>query len=190
MRQFGKEKIYSVSEAITYLDGKIYLFGSGADFMRGKITDLSAGVKVYDIESEQWEINFSNETNTKFLLYNHNFFNIGNRFYLYGGYNPIDNRVNNFLHEINVTTAKLTSLFDFGDEATGFNSIFVFNDSIIIAGGRGYYENTNHIIKISLPNISVETLSPQFISPQPRKGQAMFSYSHFLYIYGGETELE
>ena len=70
---------------MTYYDGKIYLFGSGADFMKGKITDYSAGVKVYDIESETWEINIRNETNRNFLLYNHNFFNIGDRFYLYGG---------------------------------------------------------------------------------------------------------
>lgn len=174
---------------LAYFERKLYLYGISGDNAIMKTDEFFYAFKVYDLDNQEWTLNYTSNTNKTLSLMGGSLVAVNNTLYLIGGYYD-QGHANTDIYKVNLSDFSTSLLTKPSDSwvARSFTPIIHYNNSLIISGGRAEIENKNGVIQLYLSPFSYRMLSQETDTPQPRKNSIMFSHSTYIYMFGGSSK--
>ncbi|CAK1546692.1 unnamed protein product [Leptosia nina] len=171
---------------------KIYMWGGRND------TIACYTVFCFDTKTLEW----SNPTVTGVMPNGkdgHSACIIGNKMYIFGGFDYLTDQYTNNMHYLNLDTMDWSYVHAKGTPPLGrdFHTALAYGDRMYIFGGRADFsrphiiENEIYCDNVYYFNTTTETwvmLNTSGISPDGRRSHSGWIYNDFMYIFGGYNE--
>ena len=168
-------------EQIFYYNESIYMYGCDEIFR-------NLSMYKFDLQTESWTYMKTFGDEPKNLVY-HEIFIREDSFYLIYGINAESKFGLLTFYHFNFTTSYWTQLPSSMDvfEWSYFHTILDANGKVYRGFGKSLtgYLNSITMIEFDKDQVSRTIISPQYISPEPRRNHLIFVSNQYMYIYGG-----